>query len=89
MFELDEKAMITQDEEDLIAILSIRFQHVPDEIVDKIKAIQKLEVLQRLMLVAANAADWQVFLDELKDGQASFKLLGERLNPISQNGKEG
>lgn len=76
-----EKDMLAQDQVEVIEVLRLRFHDIPEDVIDKIKAIQQLDVLQRLILVAANAADWHVFLEELQEGAASFRLLGERFDP--------
>jgi hypothetical protein len=89
MSEIDEKDMLIQDQADVLEILRMRFLHVPEEIVEKIRSIQQLDVLQRLILVAANAADWSIFREELQEGEASFRLLGERFDPIEHIAKEG
>jgi len=89
MSALDEQDMLAQDQADVLEVLRLRFQSIPGEIVLKIKAIQQIEVLQRLILVAANAADWQVFIEELQEGADSFKLLGERFDPVDRNTRKG
>lgn len=89
MSTLYEQDMLNQDRDDVIEVLRIRFHNIPEEIVDSINNIQQLEVLQRLVLVAANAADWNVFLEELQEGEASFRLLGERFDPIDHDSKKG
>lgn len=89
MLSLDEKNMLAQDQADVLEIVRIRFGDVPEEVVEKIISIQQLDVLQRLILVAANAADWPIFLEELLEGETSFRLLGERFDPIDYNAKKG
>jgi len=84
MVSADEMEMIAIDQTDVIEILNIRFQSVPDDVIFAIKQIQKLDVLERLILVAANAADWHIFLEELNEGETSFRVLGERFDPINQ-----
>ncbi|MEX2460322.1 MAG: hypothetical protein WD469_03330 [Paenibacillaceae bacterium] len=87
MSSLDEKEMLAQDQGDVLEILRMRFRDVPDEIVEKITSIQQLEVLQRLILVAANATNWTIFLEELQENESSFRLLGERFDPIDHNAR--
>ncbi len=79
----DDKEMLSQDQEDVLEILRMRFLIVPDDVEAKITSIQNSNELQRLILVAANAASWNVFHEELDEGEASFRLLGERFDPIS------
>ncbi|MEX1029484.1 MAG: hypothetical protein WDZ91_05485 [Paenibacillaceae bacterium] len=89
MASLDEKDMLAQDQEDVLEILRMRFEVIPEEVVVKITSIQKLDELQRLILVAANATDWSIFLEELQEGEDSFRLLGQRFDPIDHNAKKG
>jgi hypothetical protein len=42
-----------------------------------------MNTLQRLSLAAANAANWDIFLEELQSGKESFRLLGEEFNPLA------
>ena len=89
MSTLEEKDMLVQDQADVLEILRMRFSDVPEEVVTKITSIEQLDILQRLILVAANATDWPTFLEELQEGGDSFRLLGERFDPINHNAKEG
>ncbi|MEX2415551.1 MAG: hypothetical protein WD424_05355 [Paenibacillaceae bacterium] len=89
MASLDEKDMLAQDQEDVLEILRMRFEVIPEGIVAKIMSIQKLDELQRLILVAANATDWTIFLEELQEGEDSFRLLGQRFDPIDHSAKKG
>lgn len=77
-----EQAMIKQDREDLQALLEMRFGAIPPDVQAEMERIDKTDTLQRLILVAANAADWNVFVQELKAGDGAFKLVGEHLSPI-------
>lgn len=47
-------------------------------------AIQDLDVLDRLFLVAVNAANWDVFEAELNEGKDSFKMVGDGFDPLAQ-----
>lgn len=89
MFAANEEEMLALDQADVLEILRMRFQTIPEEIVNEIRSTQQLDVLQRLILVAANAADWQVFLEELHEGETSFRLLGERFDPTEHNTRRG
>ncbi|HEX7057175.1 MAG TPA: hypothetical protein VF260_08280 [Bacilli bacterium] len=73
------------DREDLLAILEMRFGEVPEDVQNEIRAIQKLDALERLILVAANVPRWEVFLSELREGKDQFKIVGEMYNPLSTN----
>ena len=82
MFSFETDAMLVTDREDLITVLQIRFGSVSAEIIEKIYQINDMNTLQRLILAAANAADWPVFLNELAASNESFRLLGEDFNPL-------
>jgi hypothetical protein len=77
-----EEDMLVQDREEVLAVLRIRFDEVPEQVEGQVRAIQELDRLQRLILVAANAADLTVFIEELKESEDSFRLLGDRFNPL-------
>lgn len=77
--------MLIDDREDLIAVLRMRFGEISGEIIEKIYDINDMNSLQRLILAAANAMNWNVFLEELQAGKDSFRLLGEDFNPIGDN----
>jgi hypothetical protein len=84
------------DREDLIALLQIRFGSIPGEIIEKIYFINDMNSLQRLILSAANAPNWDVFLEEFHADGNSYRLVGENFNPLRDvmkgrgaiNGKE-
>ncbi|HLR80437.1 MAG TPA: hypothetical protein VK119_07630 [Bacillota bacterium] len=46
--------------------------------------IEDLNVLDRLFLVAVNAANWDVFVAELNEGKDSFKIVGDGFNPLGE-----
>jgi hypothetical protein len=75
--------MLIQDQEDLINLLQMRFGEIAPEVVTAICTLEDMEQVERLILVAANAPEYRVFLEELemKDG---FKITGERFNPLSK-----
>lgn len=77
--ELD--VLAAQDQEDLLAVLDMRFGEIPRAAVERIAAIRKPDELQRLILAACNACAWSVFAEELHAGEGAFKLAGERFNP--------
>src|SRR5699024_12671484 len=45
--------------------------------------LNTLDALERLILVAANAPSFQVFLEELEQSEGSFRIVGERFNPLA------
>jgi hypothetical protein len=80
MFESE--TMLVQDREDLIAVLQMRYGRITGEMVKKIYDINDLHTIQRLILAAANSADWNVFLAEFYAGTHSIKVVGESFNPL-------
>lgn len=76
------KVMLQEDLQDLLALLDMRFGTIPPNVLARIERIDKLDTMERLILVAANAADWQVFVQELQAGDGAFKLVGDHLSPI-------
>jgi hypothetical protein len=82
LFSFETDAFLTDDREDLIAVLQMRFGPIPGSIIQRIYQLDDMNTLQRLILTAANAADWQVFMEELNAGSDSFKLVGEEFNPL-------
>lgn len=89
MFMFEEDANFVQDREDLIAVLRMRFGDIPSGVIDAIYKINDMNTLERLILVAANAPKLKIFLEELKEGSGTFKILGDRFNPIDSLQKEG
>jgi hypothetical protein len=82
MNSMNNEAMLIDDREDLITVLQMRFGSLPEEMIHQIYEIGDYHILQRLILAAANAANWDVFLEEFKAGEDSFRLLGEDFNPL-------
>jgi len=82
MVEWFDDAMLVQDREDLIAVLTMRFGSIPGEIIQEIYEIGDMNQLQRLILAAANAPEWRVFLEELEVPEPSLRIAGERYNPL-------
>lgn len=77
-----EDADFVQDREDLISVLRMRFGDLAPGIIESIYKKNELDSLERLILVAANAPTLSIFLEELEEGDDSFKILGERFNPL-------
>ncbi|WP_188456089.1 hypothetical protein [Virgibacillus oceani] len=75
------------EKEDLLGLIHMRFGSVPDDIKEKIMAIGDLDVLDRLFLIAVNAANWDVFVSELNEGKNSFKMVGDGFDPLAEINK--
>lgn len=86
--EREEQALRT-DKEDLLAILTMRFGTVTEDVREEIERIDKLDVLERLILVAANVPTWETFVKELKEGKDSFKLIGQMYDPLANHQQKG
>lgn len=82
MFLFENEADFVQDREDLLQLLRMRFGDIAPGIVEAIYEINDLNTIERLILVAANAPSLRIFLEEMEAGDGSFKLVGERFNPI-------
>lgn len=82
MFSFEEDANLVEDREDLIALLRMRFGDIPPGVIESVYKIDEHSTLERLILVAANAPEFKVFLEELEAGNGSFRIIGERFNPI-------
>lgn len=82
MFSFETEALLVDDREDLIAVIQMRFGNISSEFIKEIYEIDDMNMLQRLILSAANAANWNVFLEEFKAGRDSFRLVGENFNPL-------
>jgi len=74
-----------QEKEDLLGLLHMRFGQISDDIHQKIFAIDDLDVLDRLFLIAVNAANWDVFETELNEGRDSFKMVGDGFDPLAEH----
>ncbi|MCL6570066.1 MAG: hypothetical protein K6T88_00085 [Bacillus sp. (in: Bacteria)] len=83
MFSFETDPLLVNDREDLIAVLRMRFGEIPGELIEKIYDIDEMNTLQRLILAAANAVNWKVFMEEFQSGDDSFRLLGEEFNPLA------
>ncbi|MED2777856.1 hypothetical protein P4278_28560 [Bacillus thuringiensis] len=89
MFSFETDAMLVNDREDLIAVLRMRFGDISGGIIEKIYDINDMNSLQRLILAAANAMNWNVFLEEVEASEYSLRLLGEKFNPTGNELKGG
>jgi hypothetical protein len=84
VFSFESDGLLVDDREDLIAVLQMRFGHLTGAIIERIYEIDDINTLQRLILAAANAVSWDVFVEELSAGERSFRLLGENFNPLGE-----
>ncbi|ULT59317.1 hypothetical protein L1999_12635 [Neobacillus drentensis] len=91
MFSFESDALLVDDREDLIALLQIRFGAIPGEMIEDIYAIDDMNALQRLILSAANAASWPVFLEEFHSDRKAYRLVGDNFNPLRDivKGRDG
>jgi hypothetical protein len=78
-----EQEAIKTDQQDLLAILEIRFGEIPEAYRNAILDMKDRNSLERLVLVAANVPEWELFTEEMKAGPAAFRLVGSNYNPIS------
>ncbi len=69
------------DREDLTAIIELRFGEIPQDVQNRIESIKKREILERMIVVAANAASWKLLMEEMFEEQDSFRIVGEQFNP--------
>ncbi|WP_033829487.1 hypothetical protein [Bacillus andreraoultii] len=82
MFVFEREADLVQDREELIYVLRLRFGEIASGIIETIYQISELQTLERLILVAVNAPTLKVFLEELEAGEESYRIVGDRFNPI-------
>ncbi|MFD1038998.1 hypothetical protein ACFQ3N_11445 [Virgibacillus byunsanensis] len=82
MFQYEQEAALEQDREDLLGLLKLRFGDISPEVTQGIYEIDEFDTIERLILVAANAPDYKTFIQELKEGKGSFRIVGERFNPL-------
>lgn len=72
-----------QDREDLLALLNMRFGSIPDDVLQGIVAIDDVSRIDHLILVAANAATWSDFMQEVRE--PGFRIVGQGFEPLSEN----
>ncbi|TMN23078.1 hypothetical protein FH966_09415 [Lentibacillus cibarius] len=82
MFQYEQEAAIEQDREDLIGLLKLRFGTLEPQVIEAIYQLDDYETIERLILVGANAPDFKTFLEELEEGKGTFRIVGERFNPL-------
>ena len=76
------EAMLAQDQEDLIAVLRMRFGSVPKDLVQSVYDTKDLDALEKLMLIAAEAEGIENFLKKMQDEMDRFHFTGDYFNPI-------
>ncbi len=74
---------IQTDRADLLALLEIRFGEIPEPVRQVIMDMKDRNMLERLIVVAANVPKIELFTDEIKVGPAAFRIVGNNYNPIS------
>lgn len=82
-----EQEALKIDKEDLLAVLHMRFGDVPAEVREDIENIDKLNIVERLIVVAANVPTWETFLKELKEGRDAFRIAGQMYDPLANEQK--
>jgi hypothetical protein len=61
------EAALDADREDLLRVLAMRFGAVPEEVRREIDRLDRLEQVDRLILVAANASSLEAVMKEMQD----------------------
>ncbi|WP_174613532.1 hypothetical protein [Virgibacillus ihumii] len=89
MFMFEDEASFVDDREDLLAILKMRFGEIPPGIIQAIYDIKEYDAIERLILVASNVPSFEIFIEELEEGSGSFRILGDRFNPIQSFSDKG
>ncbi|WP_164669517.1 hypothetical protein [Virgibacillus doumboii] len=89
MFRYEQEAAIEQDREDLIGLLKMRFGSVSPGVIEAIYQQDDFDTIERLILVAANVPDFKTFLEELEEGKGTFRMVGERFNPLNHLAEAG
>jgi hypothetical protein len=85
LFSFESDPLLVDDREDLIAVIRMRFGEISGEMIQQIYSIEDYHILQGLIIAAANATTWNVFLEEFQARDKSFRLLGEDFNPLSDS----
>ncbi len=75
-------ATTDDDRFDLIALLKMRFGDIPDEVTAAISSIDDFSQIDHLILVAANAVEWDEFLSEIR--HPGFRIVGQAFDPLSR-----
>lgn len=89
MFQFEQEATLAADREDLYQLVKMRFGDVSPSILEALYQLDDYATIERLILVAANAPTLSTFVEELNQGEDSFRIVGERFNPIQQISKQG
>jgi len=73
---------VDQDIRDLLAVLELRFGEIDTVYRQKLIKMTDFSLINRLILVAANAPSLDIFLAELKNPEMNFKIVGEEYDPL-------
>lgn len=76
-----EMMALETDKADLSAIIELRFGEIPKSVRARIESVNKREILERMIIVAANATTFETLMEELFEEQESFRIVGEQFNP--------
>ncbi len=71
------------DRNDLLTILHMRFGSLDAQTLGMIENAREREVLERWILIAANATSLDAVKDEMEQGARVFSIFGEQFNPLS------
>ncbi len=84
-------SITTDDRQDLITVLDMRFGRIPPEVYRAIESLNDFSQIDHLILVAANASGWAEFLAEVTE--PGFRIVGQAFDPLakslSEAAKEG
>lgn len=70
-----------EDREDLIGLLTMMYGPLPAAVSARIDALDDMDQLSRLILVAANSRSLAEFVDELDLGAINFRILSPTFEP--------
>ncbi|QRF76447.1 hypothetical protein Thermo_01969 [Thermoplasmatales archaeon] len=73
---------VDQDIRDLLAVLELRFGEIDTVYRQKLIKMTDFSLINRLILVAANAPSLDIFLAELNSPEMNFKIVGEDYDPL-------
>ena len=74
---------VTKDDRaDLVALVKMRFGTVSSDVMAAMASIDDVSAIDHLILVAANAAQWQDFIMALR--QQQFRMIDQGSNSRSQ-----
>ena len=71
-----------EDRGDLTALLTMRFGQVPQKVLAEIRNLGDFSQVDRLIIVAANAATFDDFVRELH--RPGFRIVGQDFDPLAK-----